>query len=476
MKNTQVGQSSPNPGYKQDIEVIDTVNLFNPTLQKAEEFGITAIQNEDKTFTINGVSTIPSQSSNSDFVIGNCTLPAGIYTILGQKAESLTQYRYRPTAGSWDNSVEINEEGLTIVLTEEKTFDLVFSVGYGKTINNYILKPMICSGKMKKPYLPYGYIGIEQAGKNKFYANFELGTIGNDGSNQNSTIRVRSSFNEVMEKTEYTISTSNNELNVVVYYYDKNGNFLSYIDGWKILPYSFTTPENCYKIKALFKNDTDTIKIEDITEIQLELGKTISKYEPYHEPIIYPINLDGNKLTKVFSLQDTLNIYRSGKVELIKRNDYVDLSTIDEWIKATSVAEGTTRFFTYFRDISQIYLKAIISNRFKPLNWSEIYDSDKTTKNAISNITQQSRIIIRISNEIASTPAKLKEYFKNNKSYAYYQKLNSKIIELPSIDPIQLWEGTNLFRLISNIDTDYSVEYVVDKNSLTEKTTEQNVE
>lgn len=122
--------------------------------------------------------------------------------------------------------------------------------------------------------------GQGYSGKNKFYTDFEFGTIGNDGSNQDSTIRVRSNFNEVTEKTEYTISTSNNELNVVVYYYDKNGNFLSYIDGWKTLPYSFTTPENCYKIKALFKNDTDTIKIEDITEIQLELGEKATKYEP----------------------------------------------------------------------------------------------------------------------------------------------------------------------------------------------------
>lgn len=123
--------------------------------------------------------------------------------------------------------------------------------------------------------------GQGYSGKNKFYADFALGTIGNDGSNQDSTTRVRSNFNEVTEKTEYTISTSNNELNVVVYYYNKNGNFLSYIDGWKTLPYSFTTPENCYKIKVLLKNDTDTIKIEDITEIQLELGEKATEYEPH---------------------------------------------------------------------------------------------------------------------------------------------------------------------------------------------------
>lgn len=38
--------------------------------------------------------------------------------------------------------------------------------------------------------------------------------------------------------------------------------------------------------------------------------------------------------------------------------------------------------------------------------------------------------------------------------------------KLSSISPIELWEGTNIFELITNLETNFEVEYVVDKDSM----------
>ena len=46
-----------------------------------------------------------------------------------------------------------------------------------------------------------------------------------------------------------------------------------------------------------------------------------------------------------------------------------------------------------------------------------------------------------------------------------YATGSPKKIKLPSIDPIELWEGTNIFKLISNLETDFEVEYVTDSSA-----------
>lgn len=437
------GQSSPNPDYPQNIEVIDTVNLFNPDVCKYD----CIIKGDEITITKDTTDTYLFGSFN--YIESNkfLTLKEGNYYITSTDSNiRVSIYGDYTTLDTNINNPRQVTQISNLAGIRVRSID-------GTSLLNKKFKIQISKGTTSKPYLPYGCIGIEQEGKNKFYANFELGTIGNNGSNQNSTIRVRSSFNEVTEKTEYTISTSNNELNVVVYYYDKNGNFLSYIYGWKILPYSFTTPENCYKIRALFKNDTDTIKIEDITEIQLELGKTMSKYEPYHEPIIHPINLNGNSLAKVGNIFDVLNIYRSGKITLAKNIGKVVLDG-NESIYDSSGTSSTIKQYNIrnypkglFENDTNYY---VISNYFKSNKW----DGSWLIDNCIV-ITNDG--FVRIMNSENTTIEEFKNWLSIHKPKVIYLLKNPTTIELPSIKPIKTWEGTNIFSLITNLDTNMEI-------------------
>ena len=55
---------------------------------------------------------------------------------------------------------------------------------------------------------------------------------------------------------------------------------------------------------------------------------------------------------------------------------------------------------------------------------------------------------------------------KFNGGKILYQLATPQIITLPSISPIELWQGTNIFKLITNLDTTFEVEYVVNKDSV----------
>ena len=61
------------------------------------------------------------------------------------------------------------------------------------------------------------------------------------------------------------------------------------------------------------------------------------------------------------------------------------------------------------------------------------------------------------------------KYDEGNPVLVYYKLATPQIITLPSISPIELWQGTNIFKLITNLDTDFEVEYVVDKDSVTKE-------
>lgn len=65
----------------------------------------------------------------------------------------------------------------------------------------------------------------------------------------------------------------------------------------------------------------------------------------------------------------------------------------------------------------------------------------------------------------------MKSFLKSNYEngtpiYILYELATPQTIKLSSISPIELWQGTNIFKLITNLETDFEVEYIVDKDSV----------
>ena len=109
----------------------------------------------------------------------------------------------------------------------------------------------------------------------------EIGTISATGTFDYSTERLRAYYIEVDENTTYTVSTSNSDLQIVPYFYNSNKTFLSFDNGWKNFPYTFTTPSNTKYIALLFKNSNNTPSVGMIGNLQLEKGSSVSDYQPY---------------------------------------------------------------------------------------------------------------------------------------------------------------------------------------------------
>ena len=96
-----------------------------------------------------------------------------------------------------------------------------------------------------------------------------------------ATNRVRTNVYSVLPNTTYTISVGTSGISVVNYYKDINQSDIS-DSGLKSMPYTFTTPSNCYYIQQIIrKSDDSAITLDELSTIMLNEGSTALPYEPY---------------------------------------------------------------------------------------------------------------------------------------------------------------------------------------------------
>ena len=65
-------------------------------------------------------------------------------------------------------------------------------------------------------------------------------------------------------------------------------------------------------------------------------------YEPYHEPKVIEINLNGNTLAKVGDIKDILRVNRNGEVEIKKNIEKIVLTGSEKLVEKSS---STTRTY-----------------------------------------------------------------------------------------------------------------------------------
>ena len=180
-----------------------------------------------------------------------------------------------------------------------------------------------------------------------------------------------------------------------------------------------------------------------IKEIMLYEGAEATSYEPYHEPIITPINLQGNILSKIGDVKDILKIRKNGRVTITK-------TTWEEVINATNLITLSNNN------------KAIIfypSKKKTTGRGDDTYLVTNAQKNRTFNVgtvyqNPANFIFVGSSTDTLET---IKA--KVNSGKILYQLATQQTIKLPSITPIELWQGTNIFSLVTNLDTEIELEY-----------------
>nr|DAV12776.1 MAG TPA: hypothetical protein [Caudoviricetes sp.] len=259
-------------------------------------------------------------------------------------------------------------------------------------------------------------------------------------------------------KTFFVYESSKKDLKV-----GDNVTFLKRNNNTGIINEKITTGTNAkyllVKIYNTYVTEPNTYN-DLISSVQIEKGSTATPYEPYHEPIITPINLQGNILSKVRDVKDILKINRNGEVE-IKKN--IGKVILDGTEKLSLSGATTDEILVVALDISGAEDGYGYSNYF-------VYSSTvKQNSIAVYNNGKFLRFCVN-KNEFFNLEAfkawVKSKYDEGNPVLVYYKLATPQIITLPSISPIELWQGTNIFKLITNLDTDFEVEYVVDKDSV----------
>ena len=240
--------------------------------------------------------------------------------------------------------------------------------------------------------------------------------------------------------------------------------------------YTITASTTGYLFIQIKTPTEKDIKPSDLlsSDFQIIKGTITKPYLPYgciglehtnedgSKSEIIPINLNGNSIAKVGDVKDLLKIYRNGDVEIEKkRNRYV--------------FNGNEQFGLSGLTTSSILVAVYgingIAKEHKGMSSHFILNIQNTNIGSfdIYNHALSLRFCVDRSKfaDIASFKNWLsQQYNAGTPVYVDYVLETPQSIKLPSIEPIQLWEGTNKFELITNLDTTFEMEYVVNKDYL----------
>ena len=456
------GIPSPSPDYPQEITNVGErgYNLLNVpaeyTILSTEVYKTVPIS-----LKANHTYTIKIGQINTD----NTDVTRVLFNFIYNKVEISNSYAY------------VNLSDLKGTYTPASDVDAVLiysgdSYAQGAKTNTTYKNLMIYEGTEDKLYEPYiDGIKIKQSGKNKVdfinYAEkvFDSSKVEklSDGSYKFKHCDTVYTLFEGLLKAPCTLSwyarndgttTSNGTtFNFKIFYEDGTTGTLIYT----------ASPDFSLKTKVLTKN---VIKIVNsyigvtpltiIKDVQLEEGSKATPYEPYHEPIITPINLQGNILSKIGNVKDILKVNRNGKVEIKKNIGKVVLDGTENWNTLIGQKGDNTSYFYYIKtDMKKA--SSIICNQF--INRAVWSTDVEGIQSIIDNF-----IRLRINTSRASTVAELKAWLVAQKEagtpvIVYYELATPQIITLPSISPIELWQGTNIFSLVTNLETEIELEY-----------------
>ncbi len=471
------GTPSPNPEYPQEIEVINGCNMIDMS-KVSKNYYISSVNGSavraDDSYNVLATDFIEVKEGEKYYFSGmNLFNNGNSGAMYNSKKEFvsgiLSDYDIRPI------TIPSGVKYLRLSIWGNK---------YDVPTNP---KPVLVKSTTQKTYLSFGCIGLEQSGKNLYNQENFLNAnnwIKNTDSYYTGTandlhIYINTNKNYIVsnfkENTQYSI-------NLKGYSDSVGGNFrfvFKYTDGTSSTNYILNTiTESDYRVisqqgKTISYITTDygsqrTLYIKDFMLKEVNIGNDY--YESYHEPKVIEINLNGNTLAKVGDIKDILKVNRNGEVEIKKNIGKVvlDGSNDEKYIIATSnkfILDKNCDKGKLFKDIKNDNTKiTAISNKLTGIPWDTMNDLRQGWYISIRQDGPFS--YLRLLTTDIETGEDLKLSFQEHPAEVYYELATPQIITLPSISPIELWQGINIFKLITNLDTTFEVEYVVNKDSV----------
>lgn len=487
------GIPSPNPDYPQEIEVIgDNINIFN---KSASMYSVGAAKTELDT----GVRLTQTVAGNYKY----CWLTLGQSELLGktltmqakifssaQNISGLSLFYGNASTGAVVNSgYGLSSNGGNITFSILSTFPdncdrvnllLYVNVAGIGNIDDYVdftdLKIEI--GDKATLYSNYnsGSVGLEQSGINKLGltngtlrngSGITVKELENGGISITGTASSDTNFQYIWKlknivKNNQLITLSNGTTGVTglqVSLRDSSKNVISetWTNNGAVKSATLTTDAYYYQIQINSNITVNTTIYPMIVEGAYS-ETTLPAYEPYREKII-TIDLQGNTLAKVGNVKDILKVNRNGEVKIEKNIGKVVLDGSENW------KLYKTYLYTIIDDCAlsptiSTKVATLLSDKFTATSLNDISNNANygIAYNAFGDREQQKGVCFNV-NDYFNSVATLKTWLPNNNVEVYYKLATPQIITLPSISPIELEQGTNIFKLISNLDTTIELTY-----------------
>ena len=482
------GQASPNTEYKQDIEVIDGVNRLNPAnVNSSSTLPNTLIEKTRYRLTS---STLGNALIFKDLGLKKGTYTVSIQIVSGDYQGGNLVLRNSENASAGEVAIKGTKNKISLVVKDNDINSLVlWQVPAGTDI---VYDIQIEKGEKSSAFLPYGHIGLVQSGKNMFKtskpignsytsngivftiksptiihakgtatgAHAELFLIGNTWEESNNK------YENLKIGKDYTVSMKVKTPQVYTYWINGKSNTIAPLDSVKSNKSFIATEQG---ISKLLIRVFQGVTVDEDIELQLEPGNVATEIEPYIEPKTIEIDLAGERLAKVGEIADILKIGVDGSVSITKK-------IIDE------ILNGVTKLF-----VSKLGTKSnnlIVTNSFnqkitpapnhdtlvnhycnyfKSHSTNDLYQYDKVG----SSIRQDKTIAIGFGlNSEIDTFEKANQWLIDKiaegnpvKLLLPLQEEYYETIPLPSIEPITLFEGTNVFELETNLGTTMALTY-----------------
>lgn len=413
------GIPSPNPDYPQEI---------------------TNVGGYDNLFDKNNIISGSYVSDSNGAFVSNSTSKRTDYIEI--QANSYYYIYSDKTSGNWGAWYDKDKKfisGITLGGKKEGTVNspanakyIAFTISYQGNLTDF--------SKIK---INETAIKIKQSGKNLFNK-----STANIGKTLNAQGELQTGSGAGFSTSDYIQIEPNTNYylyNVLPTYYvrtcgiyDDNKGFIKTVSltGSNVGNLLILTPANAKYIRI-------TYKTSDVDVVQVTKGTNLLPYEPYHNPIITPINLQGNILSKVGDVKDILKINRNGEVEIIK-------NTWEETINGTD-------FITLSNNNKGL---VFYSSKKKATGGGDdnylVTNAQRNTSRNDGTVYQNPVNFVFVGSP-TDTLKTIKAKFNGGK--ILYQLGTPQIITLPSISPIELWQGTNIFSLVTNLDTEIELEY-----------------
>lgn len=402
--------------------------------------GVDFTVNKNGTVLVNGTPTANAVLQLNTGI----TYSAGTYKLSGCPEGGATDtYRLDLMIKNNGNVPAIDVgKGAEFTITEETTFIPRIRIQSGATINNLLFEPMLVSDTSKTTYEQYGAMPSpdyqsdnESCGDNinLFDGEIESGNINSSGVNYADSTMIRSkNYTQVKPNTDIIIANNDIAIQVNVFEYDKNYNFIvkTYVNATKI-----TTNSQTNYIKFVCSPVTKN-------KIKIEHNSTPTPYSPPNQGCINEVICNKNLWENKYAVTtEGITFYENSDGSKNISGTSTNQANLNNYINYRDTELSNGEIYTLSCNQQLPNGVEIRIEDYNGSNWvSNLIVLDKTTSTKTEKIILNGtriKLLIRVQKGITVNISNLKIQLEKGSKATSYEQHKKQVYTIPTQQPFK---------------------------------------